>query len=293
MSHYQTGILSPIPKQARYLVFSIQEQSMLRTCLAELAQVCDGKSLVVGLGQSLISALANEIPGLRVFPALANLGVEVPSTPGALWCWLRGSERGELYYRTQDIEDILAPAFVLNDVVDAFEYRDSRDLSGYEDGTENPKGDDALAAAIVSGQGSGMDGSSFVAVQQWLHDLGHFRGLSEDEQDDVFGRHVADNEEFDEAPESAHVKRTAQESYEPPAFIVRRSMPWVEAADAGLMFVAFGKSFNAFEAILNRMVGMEDNITDALFSFTRPINGAYYWCPPLKAGKLDLSMLGI
>ncbi|NIQ12556.1 MAG: peroxidase, partial [Gammaproteobacteria bacterium] len=50
--------------------------------------------------------------------------------------------------------------------------------------------------------------------------------------------------------------------------------------------------FDAFEAILNRMLGNEDRVVDALFSFTHPINGAYFWCPPLKEGKPDLSLLG-
>jgi len=113
------------------------------------------------------------------------------------------------------------------------------------------------------------------------------------QQDDSIGRHVSDNEEFDEAPESAHVKRAAQESFEPEAFMLRRSMPWAEGMNAGLVFVAFGHSFDAFEAVLNRMLGKDDSISDALFEFTRPVSGAYFWCPPLKAGKLDLSVLGL
>lgn len=46
-------------------------------------------------------------------------------------------------------------------------------------------------------------------------------------------------------------------------------------------------------ALLRRMVGVEDGIGDALFSFTRPISGAYFWCPPLREGKLDLRALGL
>jgi putative iron-dependent peroxidase len=136
-----------------------------------------------------------------------------------------------------------------------------------------------------------MDGSSFVAVQQWVHDLEHFKHLEVNEQDNVFGRHISNNEEFDEAPEAAHVKRTAQESYEPEAFILRRSIPWVEGNDAGLNFIAYGKSFDAFEMILNRMVGNEDGIVDNLFRFTRPITGAYYWCPPVKDGQMNLAAI--
>lgn len=266
---------------------------MLKSCLAELAQLCDGKQMVVGLGQSLASALQVKIPGLRTFPSMANLGIEIPSTPSALWCWLRGTDRGDLYYLSKQLEDVLSPGFRLDEIVDAFEYQNSRDLSGFEDGTENPKGEEATAAALVAEQGPGMDGSSFVAVQQWLHDLEYFQSMSPQQRDNTIGRHLSDNEEFDEAPESAHVKRTAQESYEPPAFILRRSMPWVEAAEAGLMFVAFGKSFDAYESILKRMIGYEDDMSDALFTFTRPVTGAYYWCPPIKSDRLDLSILDL
>ena len=59
------------------------------------------------------------------------------------------------------------------------------------------------------------------------------------------------------------------------------------------MLVAFGKSFAAFEAQLKRMAGAEDGVTDALFRFTRPVIGAYFWCPRMKNGRLDLSAVGL
>ena len=75
--------------------------------------------------------------------------------------------------------------------------------------------------------------------------------------------------------------------------MLRHSMPWAEDTDGGLVFVAFGKSFDAFEAILRRMLGLEDGIQDALFSFTQPISGSYFWCPPMQDSELDLSALGM
>ena len=68
-------------------------------------------------------------------------------------------------------------------------------------------------------------------------------------------------------------------------------MPWANAYSAGLMFVAFGKSFAAYEALLNRMIGGDDGIHDALFTISRPLTGSYFWCPPVANGKLDLSIL--
>lgn len=293
MFSMQSGILEEISPLARCLSFTIGNTTEIKQVLTALADKTANANIVIGIGPSLVEALGGSIPALRVFPAQCGGGINLPSTPTDLWIWLRGDDRGELYHRSLDIEKSLAPAFDLCDVVDTFRYDDNRDLSGYEDGTENPEGDEAIDAAAVRDQGAGLDGSSFVAVLQWLHDFDALNAMTTEQRDDVIGRRISDNEEFDEAPESAHVKRTAQESFEPEAFILRRSMPWAEGTEAGLLFVAFGKSFDSFEAILNRMLGKEDGISDALFSFTRPISGAYYWCPPLKDGKLDLSALAL
>ena len=289
----QPGILKEIPSQARYLTFALNDRKNLESAMLAVRDLVDGDRTVIGIGRSLVTALDREIPGLDVFPRYAGAGVDVPSTPAALWFWLRGDDRGEIVHRSRHIKHCLAPAFHANTPVDAFMYNNGDDLTGYEDGTENPKGDDAVDTAFVQGAGPGLDGSSYVAVQVWVHDLDRFEGLNAVEQDNTFGRHRSDNEEFDEAPAAAHVKRTAQESFTPEAFIVRRSMPWADTRRAGLVFVAFGKSFTAFATILNRMTGNEDGITDAIFSFTRPVSGAYFWCPPLIQGRPDLALLGL
>ena len=300
MNNIQPGILAPIPKFASYLFFHALPNADLPAALLRLSQLADGTRVVVGLGQSLVLALGHAIDGLHDFPSyalpgcdMAVPGCDIPATPSSLCCWLREDERGELIHLTRHIEQALTGAFVLTQQVEAFKYKTGLDLTGYEDGTENPLGDAALATAIVSGQGPGLDGGSFVALQQWLHDLPAFDAMSSQAQDHAIGRRKSDNEELDDAPESAHVKRTAQESFAPEAFVLRRSMPWASAGQAGFMFSAFGCSVAAFEAQLKRMVGAEDGIIDGLFQFTRPLTGSYFWCPPLNDGKLDLRAVGL
>ncbi|MGE0707728.1 MAG: Dyp-type peroxidase [Planctomycetota bacterium] len=290
----QPGILEPIPAAARYLSFRLRADTDPRPALEALARRDLGERTVVGLGLTTVLRLGREVPGLRELPALAGTGVGSPSTPLGLWCWLRGEDPGELLHRGRALAGELAPAFALDEAVSAFRYAGGLDLSGYEDGTENPAGDDALAAACVAGLGAGLDGSSFVAAQRWVHDLDRAAGFERAEMDHTIGRRLSDNEELDDAPPSAHVKRAAQESFEPPAFMLRRSMPWSDGPAAGLVFVAFGRSFEAFVAVLRRMLGLEDGISDGLFRFTHPVTGSAAWCPPVRPdGRLDLSALGI
>jgi putative iron-dependent peroxidase len=289
----QTAILDPVPDHARHLFFELRLATDPRAALRALAAACDGSSAVLGIGTGVAAALSAHPAGLRAFPDLPDARPAIPVTQHALWLWLRGDEPGDLLLLGHALEALAAPAFARVQAIDSFRHRDSRDLTGYEDGTENPKDEAAVEAAIAQGQGAGIDGSSFAAVQQWLHDFPVYDALPRSEQDDCFGRARDSNEELEDAPESAHVKRTAQEDFEPEAFVVRRSMPWTAGADAGLVFLAFGKSFDAFEAQLRRMTGHDDGISDALFSFTRPLTGGYYWCPPLGAAGVDLQALGL
>ena len=81
------------------------------------------------------------------------------------------------------------------------------------------------------------------------------------------------NDEIADAPLSAHVKRTAQESFEPPAFVLRRSMPYGGIAEHGLYFIAYGESLDRFERQLRRMAGRDDGIVDGLMAFTKAVTG--------------------
>lgn len=288
----QPGILEAIPTLARYQYFRLNRGCDARKALQALADIAVDNNIVVGLGASLLTALDVTVTGMHKMPDFEGKGIDTPSTPFALWCWIRGDDRGDLLHKARLVRTTLAEAFTVSEVTDAFRYEPiGRDLSGYEDGTENPTGDDALEAAFLQSDQTELAGSSFVAVQRWVHDLDAFQSMTPLQQDHTIGRERVSNEELDDAPESAHVKRTAQENFDPEAFVLRRSMPWANESEEGLVFVAFGKSFYAFEAQMQRMVGIDDGIVDALFNFSRPVTGSYFWCPPVKGGKLNLDVV--
>ncbi len=278
----QPAILAERPPVGRTLLFRIAPQSDVPKALRKLRDAFPVDCGTIGIGEPLALAMKKKIDGLRTFPAISGPAVSVPSTQEALCFLLRGPDRGIVFDLMQTIRELLGDAFLLVDSNDTFTYHGGKDLTRFEDGTENPKGDKAAEAALRE------DGSSFLAVQRWVHDLAHFRGLDENDRELLIGRHAESNEEIEDAPPSAHIKRTEQESFDPPMFMLRKSMPWASATQEGLEFITHVRDLTVFETMMRKMLGCDDGIVDGLFTFSRPVTGGFYWCPPIQGERLDL-----
>jgi putative iron-dependent peroxidase len=289
MATSQPAILEPPPSLARYVTFALRAGADVAAVLRALAAVEHDPKIVIGIGTPLAERLGRPLPGLRAFPG--DLPA-FPSTQHALWAWIAHGDSSRLFDAGRAFARRFRGLLDVVDEVDAFGYRDGHDLSGFADGTANPEGDEAVRAAIVAGRGVGLDGGSFVAVQRWVHDLDAVDRMSAAARAGAVGRDPETNVELEDAPASAHVKRTEQESFDPPAFILRRSMPYGGVREHGLNFVAFGESLDRFERQLRRMAGLDDGIPDGILSFTRAVSGAYYFCPPLHERRCDLRAFG-
>lgn len=296
----QTGILKTVPHLATYLSFNLANAATKADSIAGLKQLlkmADGQRTVVGLSASLCKTLGIKAPKeLRAFQTPVGSKLKLPETPVDLLVWLRGTpaqDRGDLLGISRQVQALLGDAFVLIEAVEAFKHlkknsNKSHDLTDYEDGTENPKGQKAVDFGFAP------DGSSFLAVQKWQHKWDSIAKMSPTEQNQAMGRNKQTNAELETAPPSAHVKRSTQEDFTlsdgTEGFNLRRSMPWSDGTNSGLMFTAFGKSFEAFELQLKRMVGADDGITDAVFKMSKPITGSFFWCPPLVNDEIQCKL---
>ena len=292
----QTGILKTVPHLSTYLSFNLADATTKTVAidgLKQLLQMADGQRTVVGFSASLCKALGIKAPkALRAFQTPVGGKLKLPETPVDLLVWLRATpaqDRGDLLAITRQIQALLGVGFVLTEAVEAFKHlrknsTKSHDLTGYEDGTENPKGQKAVDFGFAA------DGSSFLALQKWQHKWDNIAKMSAAEQNQAIGRNKQTNAELETAPPSAHIKRTTQEDFTlsdgTEGFNLRRSMPWSDGQNSGLMFAAFGKSFEAFDLQLARMVGADDGITDAVFRMSKPMTGGFFWCPPVVGDKI-------
>ena len=289
MTDFQPGIFDKRYRLHLFLEWTLRDESQaqaVREQLDALEQLAgDQVDLTLAFGPGLWQRLDGGFP----FPAFSLEG-HLPETQGDLLVWLQGDDRGELFDRAMAVRQHLSAAMTLQLELDAFVYHDSRDLTGFVDGIGNPKGDKALAAALVP-EGLPGAGGSFVLTQKWVHDLAAFKALPVAEQERVIGRTRDDAVEFseDEMPVDAHVGRTDVAHDGVPQKIWRRSVPYGNSTEHGLYFVAFSCELSRFDYLLRRMYGLaDDTVTDRLLSFSQPVTGSYWYAPTrgwLSGGK--------
>ena len=254
--------------------------------LEEPTVTVGGLNLVVGFGPALWRRLApGDVPdGLADFrPLDGAAGVRAPATQRDLWVWMHGTGEDVALDGARAVSAALASVAELALEQPSFVYHDSRDMTGFVDGTENPPVHEAPEAVVLPDGGPG-GGGSFAMTMRWVHDLAAFHRLGVDEQEAVIGRTKPDSVQLDPLPARAHIARAVligADGAELP--IYRRSVPFGTAREQGLYFVAFSADPARFDGMLARMFGMsDDGVTDRLTEFSRPVTGSYWFVPPLE-----------
>ena len=288
MATPQPGIFAQGTRTHRHLEFAIRKgvsPEAIRAALSELRQPAvsaGGANIVLGFSAEVWRAISLDPPptALTDFPNVAG----VPITQCGIWAWCHGTGEDVLLDVARAVTVALADVATLQQEVNGFVYRDSRDLTGFIDGTENPPVEAAYHVATIPNESPGA-GGSFAITQRWVHRLDKFETLGLEEQEDVIGRTKADSVELadDRKPATAHIARVVIEEDGEELEIYRRSVPYGTVAEQGLLFVAFSVDPTRFERMLRRMFGVDDGIHDRLTDFSTPVSGAAWFVPSLEA----------
>lgn len=290
----QSGIFALGTGSHSYLEFDLHEHddslALVRIIanLAEPRMTTGGVNLVVGFRPSLWAQVApEEIPaGAKDFDQEIHGvdGYTMPATQHDLWLWVAGHAYHTVFDVTKTAIDALAPVMRLATEVAGWTYKESRDLTGFIDGTENPSLSEAPEVALIP-DGSPGAGGSVVLVQKWMHDAAAFDALPIEQQEKIIGRTKATSTELDEEVRGAqsHVSRTVIEVNGVEQHIFRRNTPFGTATEHGTMFIGFSCEQSRLARMLARMAGAEDGIRDALTRYTTAVSGAYYFVPSIEA----------
>jgi len=253
--------------------------------LREPSVTAGGSNIVVGFGPALWRRLRpDDAPSdLADFEPIDGDGRRAPATQHDLWVWTHGTGEDVELDVARAVVVVLEPAFQLAAEQPCFVYKESRDLTGFIDGTENPPVEEAFDVALVPDGQSGEAGA-FVFTQRWVHDLAKFHAQSRPDQEGTIGRTKPDSVELDDKPATAHIARVVIEEDGEELELYRRSVPYGRVGELGLYFLAFSADPSRFTKMLHRMFGISgDGLHDHLTDFTTPVSGAFYFAPSLDA----------
>lgn len=292
-------VTTPLSRTAIFLVLTVKHGTANRTAIRSFC--ADFAALVRSVGfRELEGSLScvlgfgseawDEIFGkprpkeLHKFQEIRAGERHAVSTPGDLLFHIRAQRMDLCFELATRIMARLGGTVAPVDEVHGFRFFDSRDLIGFVDGTENPKGQAALDATIIGEEDPGFAAGSYVIVQKYLHNLADWNKLSTEKQEHIVGRTKLTDVELDDSvkPTYAHNALTKIVEDGKEVQILRDNMPFGEAGkgEFGTYFIGYSRSPRIIEKMLQNMfVGKPPGNYDKLLDFSRAVTGNLFFVP--------------
>jgi putative iron-dependent peroxidase len=294
----QQNILMPPAEAAIFLVLRVNAgaDDDVRDFLADVSGLLrsvgfrapdGGLGCIVGIGSELWDRLFGGPRPAELHPLAEIAGSKhtAVSTPGDLLFHIRAHRLDLCFELAQRLIERLREYAEVVDEVHGFKSFDERDLLGFVDGTENPVGGAAPAAAVIGDGDPGFAGGSYVLVQKYVHDLTTWDALPVEEQERVVGRTKLNDIELpdDVKPANSHVAlNTIVDADGEERQIVRFNMPFgrVGAAEFGTYFIGYARSPDVLEQMLQNMfVGKPPGNYDRILDFSTALTGSLFFVP--------------
>jgi porphyrinogen peroxidase len=293
------SVAAPLTRAAIFLVVTInpgpENREAIRSFCGDLAgllravefrDIEGGLSCVMGFGSDAWDRLfgAPRPAELHPFREICAGERHAVATPGDLLFHIRAKRMDLCFELATQIMANIGNAVSAVDEVHGFRYFDDRDLIGFVDGTENPRGEAAIDAVLIGEEDTAFAGGSYVIVQKYLHDMNGWNRLSTEEQERIIGRKKLSDIELDDSvkPSSAHSALTVIVENGKEVKILRDNMPFGRAAQGefGTYFIGYSRSPRTIEEMLENMfVGRPPGNYDRLLDFSRAVTGGLFFVP--------------
>lgn len=284
MNSSQPGVFAVSSKFHCHLEFDVTNASSLLDAVCEvkkLATTVNGMNVVVGFAPSVWASIAPNavLEGFSDFTAFEGKAT-IPATQAGLWVWLHGATEEDVAVAARQATKALGECASLVHEQATFVNGRSRDLTGYEDGTDN-RPVDSVPGVIRVPQGP-AEGGSVAVVMRWEYALEKFQAKSEAEQDLVFGRRKESNESIprEERHERTHRSLVSVHDADGEELeMFRRGSVFSGEDVQGQMFIGFSQDVDRLDRMLQNMV----DTPDFLFDHATAVRSAYYFVPPVDA----------
>ena len=293
------AVAAPLTRAAIFLIAKLnpgsESRDVLRSFCGDLAALVravefrdleGGLSCVMGFGFEIWDRLfGHRRPAeLHTFREIRSGSRHAVSSPGDLLFHIRAKRMDLSFELATQIMARIRRAVSPVDEVHGFRYFDDRDLMGFVDGTENPRGAAAADAVVVGDEDADFAGGSYVIVQKYLHDLEAWNALPAETQERIIGRTKLSDIELDDSikPTSAHSALTTIVEDGKEIKILRDNMPFGRPGhgEFGTYFIGYSRSPRTIEQMLENMfIGRPPGNYDRLLDFSRAVTGNLFFVP--------------
>ena len=292
-------VLGPLTRAAIFLVVTVKREA---ECYAAIRSFCNdlagliravefrdidaGLTCITAFGSDIWNPLFGKLrpAELHPFREFRSGNRYAPATPGDILFHIRAGRMDICFELATQIMERIGDSVVVADETQGFRYFEDRDLIGFVDGTENPRGALALAATLVGEEDAAFAGGSYVLVQKYLHDMKAWNNLSTEAQEGIIGRKKLTDIELDESvkPSNAHSALTVIEEDGKELKILRDNMPFGQPGrgEFGTYFIGYCRTPRITELMLENMfIGRPPGNYDRLLDFSKPITGGLFFAP--------------
>ncbi len=292
-------VVAPLTRAAIFLVVCIRQDpdayAPLRSFCADLSgliravefrDIEAALTCIVGFGSDAWDKLfgSPRPAGLHPFREIQSGSRHAVSTPGDILFHIRAKRMDLCFELATQIMNSIGSVVSVADEVQGFRYFDERDVLGFVDGTENPRGDAVREAAIIGDEDPAFAGGSYVIVQKYLHNMKAWDALPVEAQERIIGRRKLSDIELSDAekPTSAHNALTVIEENGKEIKILRDNMPFGRPGhgEFGTYFIGYSRTPRITETMLQNMfVGRPPGNYDRILDFSRAVTGSLFFVP--------------
>jgi porphyrinogen peroxidase len=292
-------IVAPLSRAAIFLVLTLKPGTDTRATLrafcgdlsgifraVEYRNIEAGLSCIMGIGSDAWDGLFGQPRPAELHPFReVRAGTRhAVSTPGDFLFHIRARYMDLCFELATQIMARIGNAVAPVDEVHGFKNFDDRDLVGFVDGTENPRGEAVADAARVGEEDAALAGGSYVMVQKYLHDMNGWNALSIETQEKIIGRKKLSDIELDASvkPTCSHSSLTTIEENGKEIKILRDNMPFGSASQGefGTYFIGYCRTPRILEQMIENMfAGRPPGNYDRLLDYSRAVTGNLFFAP--------------
>lgn len=297
MAREQLGICAEANLHASYLLCNVLDgqEAILRQKLLRIPQIL--QRLAEHFSESMLTGLVaisshywdslypwQRPAGLQAFPVLPSEHLAVSCSMADLLIQVRSDRLDVNYIALQQIQQLLLANIEVSEQLSGFRYLDGRQLTGFPDAPQNPRGIKRRQAALVPAVDSAIfAGGSYLHFYRANLDLKHWQQLTVAQQEEILGFAKTDGKPLpaERVLPNSHLQCSLAGGLAPLP-LLQQNMPFVQGNSQGLLLLNFSHQAECFAQQWHYRLGLnEGRYYDSLLDFYRIDLAAAFFVPAL------------